>query len=100
MPVFAATQESQKPRQVGFFAIGSREPFTKLLLAFEERMAELGYMRGKDLRVLLRFADGPADLPRVADELVRLNVDLLLVQSNIVCDAARQATGTIPIVTT
>src|SRR5262245_63204496 len=49
--------------------IGSREPFAKMLLAFEERMAELGYRRGKDLLIVTRFAEGPANLPRVADEL-------------------------------
>src|SRR5262245_11148696 len=99
-PVVADAQESARTLKVGFFHIGSREPFAKLLLAFEERMAELGYANGKDLLIVSRFADSPADLLRIAHELVRLKVDLLLVQSNMVCDAARQATVTIPIVTT
>jgi putative ABC transport system substrate-binding protein len=97
-PVIGDTQESRKRRRVGFFHIGSREPFAKLLLAFEERMAELGYSPGKDLSIVELFADGPSDLSRVADELVRSNVDLLLVQSNVVANAALRATTTIPIV--
>ena len=97
-PLAAEAQQAGKPRQVGYLNVGSREPFAQLLIAFEERMAELGYVRGKDVLIVSRFADGPADLARLADELVRLKADLLLVQGNVVVAAARQATTTIPIV--
>ncbi len=85
-PLQIEAQQAGQPRQVGFLHIGSPEPFSPLLLAFKERMGELGYVRGKDLVIVSRFADGPADLPRFAEELVRLKVDLLLVQSNIVAE--------------
>ena len=48
-PLAAKAQQTGQPRQVGFLNVGSRESFTRLLLAFEERMVELGYVRGKDL---------------------------------------------------
>ena len=98
-PVVGNTQAPQKARRVGYFHIGTREPFAKLLSAFEERMTELGHTPGRDFLVEARFANGPADLPRVAKELVGVNVDVLLVQSNIVAAAAQRATATIPIVT-
>jgi putative ABC transport system substrate-binding protein len=48
-----------------------------------------------------RFADGTLDrLPALAAELVRLNVDIILAESSFAVEAARQATGTIPIVMT
>ncbi len=93
-------QAQRTPAKVGFLCVGSREQFAHLLLAFEERMVELGHVRGKDLSIEPRFANGQADLPRLSDELVRLKIDLLLVHGNAVLAAAKQATTTIPIVTT
>jgi putative tryptophan/tyrosine transport system substrate-binding protein len=92
-------QAQRTPAKVGFLCVGSREQFAYLLLAFEERMVELGHVRGKDLSIEPRFANGQADLPRLSDELVRLKIDLLLVHGNAVLAAAKQATTTIPIVT-
>ncbi len=92
-------QAQRTPAKVGFLCVGSREQFAHLLLAFEERMVELGHVRGKDLSIEPRFANGQADLPRLSNELVRLKIDLLLVHGNAVLAAAKQATTTIPIVT-
>src|SRR4029453_63056 len=98
-PPIAGTQEVQKARKVGFLCIGSREQFNHLLLAFEKGMAELGHVPGKDLSIEPRFASGQADLSRLANELVRMKIDLLLVHGNVVVAAAKGATTTIPIVT-
>jgi len=98
-PFVAGAQEAHKPRKVGFLCLGSREDFAHLLLAFEERLIELGHAREKTFLIVPRFANRQPDLPRLADELVRLRIDLLLVHGNAVVDAARQATTTVPIVT-
>jgi ABC-type uncharacterized transport system substrate-binding protein len=98
-PAISGAQGAKKARRVGFLSVGSREQFAHLLLAFEERMAELGHVRGNDLSIEPRFASGQADLPRLAEELVRLNIDLLLVHGNAVVAAAKHATTTVPIVT-
>ena len=50
--VVGGAQEVRKPRYVGYLNFGSREDSAHLLLAFEERMAELGYVRGRDLLVV------------------------------------------------
>ena len=99
IPPIAGAQEIQKARKVGFLCVGSREQFNHLLLAFEKRMAELGHVPGKDLSIEPRFASGQADLSRLANELVRMKIDLLLVHGNVVAAAAKEATTTIPIVT-
>jgi putative ABC transport system substrate-binding protein len=62
-------------------------------------MAELGHVPGKDLSIEPRFASGQADLSRLANELVRMKIDLLLGHGNVVAAAAKEATTTIPIVT-
>ena len=95
------TADAQKTgRQVGFLCVGSREQFAHLLLAFEQRLAELGHFPGRDVSIEPRFAKGQVDLARLAAELVRLRSDLLLAHGNAVVAAAKLATTTLPIITT
>ena len=64
-------------------------------------MRERGYVDGKNLSVEWRFADDQRDrLPRFAAELVRLNVDVIVVQGTPSITAAQKATTSIPIVMT
>jgi putative ABC transport system substrate-binding protein len=67
--------------------------------AFPQRMAELGYIEGKNLSIEWRFADGDyARLPVLAAEFVRARVDLIVALSPPGAAAAQKATTTIPIV--
>ena len=62
-------------------------------------MLDLGYTRGKQFVVIERLADGRNErLPELADELVKLKVDLILASSTNAVAAAQAATTTIPIV--
>ena len=62
-------------------------------------LRELGYVDGKNITFEYRNAELKFDrLPALADELVRLNVDVLLVNTTPVALAAKNATRTIPIV--
>ena len=62
-------------------------------------MRELGYNEGKNLVIESRYADGRfADLPRLAAELIALNVDVLFVYGTPASLAAKNATRTVPIV--
>ena len=48
--------------------------------ALRTGLRQLGYVDGRNIRIEYRGAQGHADrLPRLADELVRLNVDVLVV---------------------
>ena len=59
----------------------------------------LGYVEGKNIAFESRYADDKLDrLPALADELVRLNVNLLLTPAPPAALAAKSATRTIPIV--
>jgi putative ABC transport system substrate-binding protein len=67
--------------------------------AIVDGLRELGYAENRDFVVERRDAGGNADrLLELALELVRLPVDVLLVTGVTATAAARQATGTIPIV--
>lgn len=62
-------------------------------------LQEFGWIEGQNLRIEWRFAQGDVKrLPGLANELVRLRVDLIVAASNHAIAAAQQATTSIPIV--
>lgn len=62
---------------------------------------ELGYVEGHNLVLELREYTNVIDhLPTLADELARLNVDVIVTGAHPAPEAARRATSTIPIVMT
>jgi putative tryptophan/tyrosine transport system substrate-binding protein len=65
----------------------------------DDALRELGYVEGKNITIEHRHADNKFDrLPALADELVRLKVDVLLAPGTPAALAAKNATGAIPIV--
>jgi putative ABC transport system substrate-binding protein len=69
--------------------------------SFREGLREQGYVEGETILVEYRFASGDySSVPALAEELVRLPVDVLVVGDGQSITAARQATTTIPIVVT
>jgi putative ABC transport system substrate-binding protein len=61
-------------------------------------LRELGQIEGKNFVIEFRWADSVEQLPALAAELVRSNVDVIFAQSSTFVEPARQATKTIPIV--
>jgi len=62
-------------------------------------LRDLGYVEGKSIAFEYRYTEGKLDrLPALADELVRLKVDVFLTSSTAEALAAKNATSTIPIV--
>jgi putative ABC transport system substrate-binding protein len=62
-------------------------------------LRELGWTEGRNIIIEYRFAEGRFDrLPDFAAELARLNVDVIAATTTPAAIAARNATGTIPIV--
>ena len=69
------------------------------LEGFLRELRALGYVEGKNVLFESRSAEGKLDrLPALADELVRLKVDVLVTTSPGETLAAKNATSTIPIV--
>jgi putative tryptophan/tyrosine transport system substrate-binding protein len=87
------------------FRIGILDPSTAsgsavLVDAFRQELRKLGWIEGKNITIEYRFGDnkGPSHLPELAADLVRLNVDLIVVTDTPSSLAAKSATTTVPIV--
>jgi putative ABC transport system substrate-binding protein len=97
-PLAAEAQQPLKVAQVGIFAAGG-PGFQADFEPFRQRLRELGYVEDQTLALVVRYAEGRAErYSEVAAELVRLRVDVIVVQGNVALAALKQATRTIPIV--
>jgi putative tryptophan/tyrosine transport system substrate-binding protein len=99
---FADAQQPAKVAKIGW--LGTRSvprsnvstPGREL---FKRELRKLGYVEGKNIAIEYRSAENKLDrLPTLADELLRLNVDVLVTGSTAATLAAKNATKTIPIV--
>jgi putative ABC transport system substrate-binding protein len=95
---FGAAAQQPKMPTIGVLVVGSpaSERFWRL---FQQDMRELGYVEGRNVRYEFRSDAGQASrLPSLAEELVRLKVDLIVAWFTPAALAARQATHQTPIV--
>jgi putative ABC transport system substrate-binding protein len=94
-PFAATAQRSTEVRRVGVLA---NEPWPPLE-GLRDGMRGLGYVEKQGLQFEYRFADGRAErYPALAAELVRLPADAIVAWGTPASLAAKQATGTVPIV--
>jgi ABC-type uncharacterized transport system substrate-binding protein len=67
--------------------------------AFQQGLHDLGWVEGHNIAIEYRYAEGKVDrLPDLAAELVRLNVQVLVVDGTAGAAAAQHVTRTVPIV--
>jgi putative ABC transport system substrate-binding protein len=96
----AAAAQTARPPLVGY--LGPPESVGPFLHEFQRGLADHGYAEGRNVHVEYRYnvaVEGNHDrLTELANELVRLRPDVLVVSLAEVALAARQATTTIPIV--
>jgi putative ABC transport system substrate-binding protein len=100
LSVSAAAQQPKKVPRIGYLSsVDSARDSTR---SEEVRRAlrELGYIEGQNIAIEYRSAEGNQDrLPQLAAELVRLKIDIIVVQGgDTMIRAAKNATKTIPIV--
>ena len=92
-------QQVKKVARIGFLASSSSERVKSRLAAFQQGLRELGYVEEKNVIIEYRSAEGKFErLPEIASELVRLKVDLLVVEGAPAAHATKNATSVIPIV--
>ena len=92
----AEAQQQAKVAKIGWLGEGGLGASHEL---FRREIREHGYVEGKNIAFEYRSAEGKLDrLPALADELVRLKVDLLVTSSTNAALALKNATRTIPIV--
>jgi putative ABC transport system substrate-binding protein len=100
-PRAVEAQEAGKAPRVGFLGPRTRADAAPYLDAFLIGLREIGWVEGKNIFIEYRWAEGRQErLPALAAELVRLKVDVILAGPTSAAVAAKNATSTIPIVTT
>jgi putative ABC transport system substrate-binding protein len=99
VPFGAFAQPQSKVWRIGVLAPESAASTSERLEYIRAGLRDLGYLENKNIVFELRFADSKyEDLPRLAADLVRMNVDVLVALGTICAKAAKQATTSIPIV--
>ena len=92
-------QQQAKVPKIGWLASGSVATLGPGAELFRREFRALGYVEGKNVTFEYRYADNKPDrLPALADELVRLTVDVVVTANEQCVLAAKEATKTIPIV--
>ena len=75
-----AAQQRQNVPRIAYLSGNSPLTNADRIEAFRQGLRELGYIEGQNIAVEYRFADGKLErLPGLAAELVRLQVDLIVV---------------------
>ena len=98
VPFTARAQQPGKVWRIGF--LSSLAGPNANVDALREELAILGYVEGRNLSIEYRWSAGKDErLPEMADELLRLKVDVIVTHAGLPPAAARRATSTIPIVT-
>jgi putative ABC transport system substrate-binding protein len=76
----------------------SPEGMAPRVAVFQQELSRLGYDAGQNLTIEFRWARGEESLKRLAMELIRLNVRMVVTHGVVATIAAREASHEIPIV--
>jgi putative tryptophan/tyrosine transport system substrate-binding protein len=94
-PLSARAQQSEHVRTIGILASQSLPPIQR----FARKLRDYGYVEGRNLRLVSRFAEGRDErYPVMAAELAAMPVDLIVTWGTPAALAAKQATTSIPVV--
>jgi putative ABC transport system substrate-binding protein len=94
-PLAARAQQSEHVRTIGILASQSLPPIQR----FARKLRDYGYVEGRNLRLVSRFAEGQDErYPVMAAELAAMPVDLIVTWGTPAALAAKQATMSIPVV--
>jgi ABC-type uncharacterized transport system substrate-binding protein len=96
-PMAARAQQPSMP-VVGFLRLSPASVDAGRVEALRAGLRQLGYVEGKNIVIEFRWAETVDQLPELASELARMNVDVIFAPSSTQVEAARQVTKTIPIV--
>jgi putative ABC transport system substrate-binding protein len=98
-PLTAHTQQSTKLPTIGFLDPNAHATQAKLIAAFVLRLRKLGWNEGQNFAIEYRWTEGRVERSaELANELVRLKVDIIVASGTAVAVAAKKATSVIPIV--
>ena len=94
---FVEAQQAKKVPRIGYLNLSAGPAGPEA--AFLQGLRDLGYEDGRNIVIEYRWAAGRTErLPALAEELVRLKVDVIVARATPVIQAAKNATKSIPIV--
>ena len=97
--LIADAQQPTKIPRIGLLSPFSPSHAAAWHQAFRQGLRQLGWVEGQNISIEYRYAEGRNDrLPDLAADLVRLKVDIIVVSISTDALAAKNATGSIPIV--
>ncbi len=97
----SSAQQSRKIPRIGYLTAVPPTAFATRIEAFRQGLSELGYIEGKNIIIELRSSEGiRGRIAALAEELVRLNLDVIVSGGSGATRALKAATSTIPIVMT
>jgi putative ABC transport system substrate-binding protein len=97
-PLAARAQQPGKLPTIGVLGTATSSTWGPWVAAFVHRLRELGWVEGGTVAIEYRWAEGHSErFSQIADEFVRLKVDVIFTSGGAVL-AAKRATSVIPIV--
>jgi putative ABC transport system substrate-binding protein len=99
-PLVARAQRGERLRRVGvLLPYNEQDARWAFFTAFKERLADLGWVEGRTMRLGLRLTSGNLDaITKAAGDLVATSPDAIFGNTNAVAAALRNATRTVPVV--
>ena len=99
MAARGARAAAGKLQTIGFFGALTSSAASQWTSAFVQRLRELGWIEGRNITIEYRWLGGRTErASEIADEFVRLKVDVIVTHATAPVLAAKQATSVIPIV--
>jgi len=98
-PLAARAQEPRRLPTIGFLGPNTRSVDSQRVVAFVERLRELGWTENRTVAIEYRWGEGRDErFAQIAAEFVRRNVDVIVTSGTPPAIAAKRATAVIPIV--
>jgi putative tryptophan/tyrosine transport system substrate-binding protein len=95
----AEAQQPTKVPKIGYLSVLSPSSDSTRFEAFRQGLRELGHVEGKSVAIESLYVEGKLNrLPELAEELVRLKVDVIVVGGSTATRAAKNVTKLIPII--
>ena len=95
-PLATHAQQAGKIARIGFLRVGAPPP--SFIVPLQTALKDLGYVEGRNFVFEFALATSVAELPALAADLVRSQVDVLVASGTPAVIPARNATTTIPVV--
>src|SRR4030095_4972799 len=98
-PLASEAQQAREIPVVGSLWNGSEAISAPNVAAVQQGLKELGYVEGRDVTIVSRYADGKFErFPPLVKELIELKPDVIVAAGPQAGRAIKQATSTVPVV--